>query len=479
MEAAHLDFLRFNFFLFRLFAGLSLIVLPVLLPVNMVLGSGEAKAAGLDRLSYFNIPSAHAGRFWAHIIIAYVVVTLTCYGIKSELITHANLFSNVSSKTSYFLVAGPHNSVKLRAAGLLKKYIVPRNRTTILECEGAAYLDLQRVAALLNSIEECLLQPTPSYLRSFYSLAKSFVKKMTKQDPSIQLHRHFLALRQHTLETANMIAEKPLPELLLVEVDTTMERSIMQSIDMDSTVICPTDKYLNNVIWRGLLPRTPHQRIRDMSSRALGYACAILLAVPVSFTGILSQFLTFLQQVGIDVDVSSPRSSWLDAYLRGMLPQILSLLFTFLSPVLIRRLVSMRPWVTVENRDNSLQKHLFAYLFFQIFIFVSISASLTLMISLLVQNPTQALAILGRDLPRAANYFISLIVIQGLVFATIGMTDWKMLLDFYVLSRLQRLTLRRMLALGSYSQVVWTTMFPSATVVGVIGWCQIGSSRRH
>ncbi|KAL9039203.1 MAG: hypothetical protein Q9214_004974, partial [Letrouitia sp. 1 TL-2023] len=85
-------FLRYLRMLLKIFVPLALLLLPVLIPVNVVGGRGGAFAVGdyghnttayrnvtgLDLLAWGNVRPNHGNRYWAHLVLAVVVVLYTC-----------------------------------------------------------------------------------------------------------------------------------------------------------------------------------------------------------------------------------------------------------------------------------------------------------------------------------------------------------------------------------------------------------------
>lgn len=85
--------------LLKIFIPLALVILPVLLPVNLVRGRGEnfavgiysandtlyTNVTGLDQLAWGNVHPTRNNRYWAHLLLAIVVVGYTCYVFFDEL----------------------------------------------------------------------------------------------------------------------------------------------------------------------------------------------------------------------------------------------------------------------------------------------------------------------------------------------------------------------------------------------------------
>jgi hypothetical protein len=77
-------FLRFLRMLLKIFIPSSIVVLPILIPINNTL-KNKAGIRGLDTLGWQNYDPAHTDRLWAHLILAVLVLTWTCYVIYDEL----------------------------------------------------------------------------------------------------------------------------------------------------------------------------------------------------------------------------------------------------------------------------------------------------------------------------------------------------------------------------------------------------------
>jgi len=82
--------------LLRIFVLLGVVILPALLPLNIVDGRNELGGVrGLDRLSYSNIGLSHTDRYWAHLILAIFAIISVCSIIYGELRTYFRLQSSL------------------------------------------------------------------------------------------------------------------------------------------------------------------------------------------------------------------------------------------------------------------------------------------------------------------------------------------------------------------------------------------------
>lgn len=91
-------FLRYLRTLLKIFIPLALLILPILLPTNAIHGRGSDFAegkfghstswqnvTGLDQLAWGNVPPTKNNRYWAHLVLAIVVIVWTCFVFFDEL----------------------------------------------------------------------------------------------------------------------------------------------------------------------------------------------------------------------------------------------------------------------------------------------------------------------------------------------------------------------------------------------------------
>ena len=85
-------FLRYLSMCLKIFAPMTVIILPTLLPLNYRNGRSTRtidgttyNVTGLDTLAWSNVPPEHTNRYWAHLVLAVVVVVWVCYIFHNEL----------------------------------------------------------------------------------------------------------------------------------------------------------------------------------------------------------------------------------------------------------------------------------------------------------------------------------------------------------------------------------------------------------
>lgn len=85
----------------RIFITLGFIIMPILIPLNIVHGKNESGGVkGLDILSISNIGLSHTDTYWAHLLLAILVVVLVCYILQQELRDYSRIRSNFKASKS-------------------------------------------------------------------------------------------------------------------------------------------------------------------------------------------------------------------------------------------------------------------------------------------------------------------------------------------------------------------------------------------
>lgn len=84
-------FLRYLRLLLTLFVPLAFVILPVLLPVNLISGDDRDGITGLDRLSWINVAPGYTARYWVHTLMALLVVLWVGYTFAKEMEFYSKL----------------------------------------------------------------------------------------------------------------------------------------------------------------------------------------------------------------------------------------------------------------------------------------------------------------------------------------------------------------------------------------------------
>ncbi|KAF4972945.1 hypothetical protein FSARC_614, partial [Fusarium sarcochroum] len=164
-------------------------------------------------------------------------------------------------------------------------------------------------------------------------------------------------------------------------------------------------------------------------------------SVPVAWSGVLGQvdvlidtysWLSFVRQ--------TPRLRAVIQAISGLLPAAMLALMLFSLPMFLDILATFKGVQMSSERSQFTQKYYFFFLFIQVFLVVSIASFFTASIGQFTSNVktlqkfSDILSILARNLPRAANYFYSLMPLQSLSTSSATLLQVGTLITWYVIS---------------------------------------------
>ena len=227
----------------------------------------------------------------------------------------------------------------------------------------------------------------------------------------------------------------------------------------------------DDVIWDNMSIRWWESYIRTGAVIVLIVGLVIGWAIPVTFTGLLSN-LSYLKEQYKWLNWLGKVPKLVIAIIQGILPQALLALLLFLLPFILRFLSKTQGDHTGMSVELSVQRYYFAFLFVQVFLVVSISSGITTVISQLANSPQSAPAILAQNLPKASNYFFSYLLLQALSVSAGALVQIMGLIEWFILAPIvdstARQKWRRQINLPNMQ---WGSFFPVYTNLACIGQC--------
>ncbi len=159
-----------------------------------------------------------------------------------------------------------------------------------------------------------------------------------------------------------------------------------------------------------------------------------LFGIIAFFTGILSRVSTlsdstkWLKWIG-------GLPPWLLSFIQGTLPPVIQVIvLSGPLPILIRLLTNTtRGATTGQEGERSLQLWYFIFLIVELFIIPTVSSGLTSIVEELIRTPTSVPNILATNLPTAANYYFSFLILQALSLSATSILQTIRLFKFYVI----------------------------------------------
>jgi hypothetical protein len=224
-----------------------------------------------------------------------------------------------------------------------------------------------------------------------------------------------------------------------------------------------------DVLWDNMNIGYKQRMLRLFCIITIIVAMIILWAVPVSITSAFSN-LRNVQETWKAFHFIAKFPDWLVSILQGILPPVLVIILLALLPVILRFLTSFQGAPTGMSVELDVQGYYFAFLFVQLFLIITIASSIFNVFQEISQDPTQIAYILATNIPRAANYFFSYLILQALSVSSGALAQVAQIAVWFllrpILDNTARQKFNRQLNLNT---VQWGTFFPVYTNLACIG----------
>ena len=228
-----------------------------------------------------------------------------------------------------------------------------------------------------------------------------------------------------------------------------------------------------DVMWDNMSIRWWERYLRTGLTITIVAGLVIGWAIPVTFTGLLSQ-VKALTAIVPWLNWINRFPNWAIGLVQGVLPPVILAGLMALLPIILRFLSKQRGLHTGNAIELSVQDYYFVFLFVQVFLIVSISTGITTALKQLIRSIGSAPAILAINLPRASNYFFSYMLLQAFSVSAGALLQIGGLFSWFVLAPFTDNTARaRWTRQVNLPTVQWGSFFPIYTNLAAIGRCGV------
>lgn len=477
----------------------GMLIWVILLPVNATNGKGET---GLNQLSISNVGSSR--RYYAHVFMSWFFYAGVMFVIYREI----------------------HFYCKLKFAAMSTPYYAKKlsSRTVVFQCVPNEYLDESEFFKLFNGVRRVwVARAQPELTKKVAERAKlcmtleNSLNGLLKKAYKAQLKSEKAG---EPIEPAGelvcYVPQKKWPKMKLSKwnpygpkvdlVDHCLEKipelnkeiealqaKFRESKPMNSIVVEFDNQYYAQLAYQSTIHTAPlhfspkeigcepedifwpNMRLfwwealgRKSGAIALIIFLIIIWAIPVAFVGMVSNLTYLTNKIhGLKFIYNLPEV--LLGLITSLLPTVLLSILMMLLPIFIRTMAKLAGCKTTQTIESFTQQSYFAFQVVQTFLVVTIASSVTSVVTQIIEEPTSAMSILSNNLPKASNFFISYIILQGFSISGGSLFQIVPLILFYVLSFILDGTLRkkynRWSSTGSYA---WGTTFPIYNTLAVI-----------
>ncbi|KAJ5670505.1 uncharacterized protein N7477_005868 [Penicillium maclennaniae] len=508
--------------LFLLFVGCC-ITWPILFPVNAT-GGGSGKQ--FDLLSISNIGEHGYARFFAHNFVAWIFVSFVFWLITREHIFYINLrqayffspaYANrISSRTVLFSAVTENylNKDKIRAmfgqekvqnvwiasdTAELEEKVKERDGAAmkleaaetklIVMANKARNKALKKAAKKEGTLEDA--NEGEESLGEFDDESGSVAAKwvQAKDRPTHRL-KFLIGKKVDTINWARSEIERLTPEIEELQAKhRTGDCKLVSSVFVEfyrqadaqtayqsvahNLPLHMTPRYIGleptQVIWGNLRIKWWERIIRH--SATLAFVCAMIIfwAIPTAVVGAISN-INYLEDKVHFLRFINNLPTVLLGLITGLLPTVLMSVLIALVPIILRLMAKLGGASCSAEVELTTQNWFFAFQIIQVFLVVTIASAATSVVTQIINNPSSAATLLSQKIPRAANFYISYIVLQGLSFSAGALLQIAGLIVGKILGKFLDKTPRKMYSRwSSLAGLGWGTVYPSITLLTVIG----------
>ncbi|KAL4931683.1 putative DUF221 domain protein [Aspergillus undulatus] len=492
----------------------SCITFPVLWPVNATGGNGREQ---LDMLSLSNIAEGQYARYFAHALIAWIFVGFVFFTVTRENLFYINLrqvyslsrayATRLSSRTVLFTAVPDEylNVAKIRAifgankvknvwlttdTGELAEKVDDRHAAAIkLEAAETKLIRMANAARLKSLKKGGNEEPAPEATEDDGESGSVAARWVEPKDRPTHRLKPIIGKKVDTINWARSEIERLTPEIeelqashragqaklvssVFVEFyEQSDAQAAFQSVG-HNLPLHMAPRYIGldptQIIWSNLRIKWWERIIRYAASCAFVGALVIFWAIPTAFVGSLSNIDSLTDKVPFlrfILDIPD----WILGAVTGLLPTILMAVLMALLPIILRLMAKIGGAPSLAAVELTTQNFYFLFQVIQVFLVVTLTSSATSVATKIVKEPTSAASLLADNLPRASNFYISYIVLQGLSFSSGALLQISGLIVGKILGRLLDNTPRKMYNRWSnLAGLGWGTVYPVFTLLAVI-----------
>lgn len=494
---------------------------PVLFPVNATGGGGQKQ---LDLISFGNVTNTK-NRFYAHTFVAWVFFTFVFYVVMRESIYYINLrqayllsplYANRMSSRTVLFTSVPRDYLdegKLRR--IFGKQV--KNLWIANDCEEIEDLVEQRdnVAMKLEAAETKLVRMSNKarleeakkggHNEEGVELTNNAVDGESgsvaarwvqpKKRPTHRL-KFLIGKKVDTINWCRSELERLIPLIdakqasyragegkficsVFVEFYTQTEaQAAYQSLAHHQPLhMSPRFIGINpdEVIWASLKINWASRVIRNIATTAFVTALIIFWAIPVAFVGALSN----ISSLSKPSDGKPALLPWLGfinkipavilGLVQGLLPSVLLAVLMALLPIILRWMAKLAGKPSLSSVELRVQNTYFLFQVIQVFLVTTVTSSASAAVTSIISNPSSVTSLLGQDLPKASNFYISYFILQGLIISSGAVLQLVGVILYKVLGKFLDSTPRKMYKrFATLSGLGWGTVFPVYTLLTTI-----------
>ncbi|KAI1551660.1 integral membrane protein [Pyrenophora tritici-repentis] len=487
-------FRRYLRSLIVIFTPAALLITPILVPLNYTNGKGAVLGvSGLDVLGWSNVGLDQADRSWAHLLFSLVFIGHVCWVIWSELALYVASRQHAPNAALCTVLVDSIPDDWMSEKVLTSQLEVFPGEVTAISFNR----DYSAISKLAERRERMARALETAEISNIRKACRAGVRKQSKKSSSVRclqyqsrnLLKLFGWLRLEKVDTTLVYREElrktgekmDLYRAALKEFPPLRSAFITFANPLAAHMVCQTVIHtssghmtprtmplsVDDVVWSNVNITWRDRTLRTILSNVLIVATASACVFPVALAGLLSQIIYITQAVSWLSWINKLPQFFL-GLLQGVLPPTLVAILIKGFVVVLQYLVRKQGISSRSHIDLKIQDYYFCFLFVQVTVVISLSAGLTAIANEMTHGASLA-ATLAKNLPKASNYFLSYILLQGLSISANALLRIDCLVGKFILSPIFDKSVTQMMIRRRGRDLEWGTFVPVFTNLSCIG----------
>ncbi|PWW76570.1 DUF221 domain-containing protein [Tuber magnatum] len=484
---------------------------PILFPLN---ATGQGGQTGLDLLSFSNLKDTEemSNRLYAHVFVGYVFFGFILFTVYRELIYYTTL------RQAYML--SPIYSTRISARTLLittipEAYLTETALRKVFDNVKRIWINTEtkeleelveerdEIAYKLEAAEVALIKTADAARRKGNfsqdppedegevggesgSVAARWLDR--KKRPSHKL-KPIIGERVDTIDWCRGKLAELIPKIeelqaiqkngegtklnsAFIEFTSQSAAQVALQVLAHNQPLHMAPRYIGitpgEIIWSNLKLQWWERLVKVATTTAAVCALVIFWSIPVAVVGAISNINYLTSQVPFLSFINDIPAEILGV-ITGLLPAVMLAVLMALLPIVLRLLSRIAGEPSHSNVELRVQNMYFAFQVIQVFLVTTMTSAASSVGAQIAENPMSATSILANNIPKASNFYISFMILQGLAISSgallqiVGLILYKLL--GMLLDNTPRKQWRRW---SSLSGLGWGTVFPVYTNITVI-----------
>lgn len=222
------------------------------------------------------------------------------------------------------------------------------------------------------------------------------------------------------------------------------------------------------IIWSNMRLLWWERLIRFAVTVAIVVVLVVFWSIPVAFVGLVSNVQYLMEEYSW--------LRWLEkipeqifGIISGLLPAVMLGVLMALLPIILRLLAKIQGAVSLSQVELKTQNMYFTFQVVQVFLITTLASAASASLVRIINRPADTPDMLAKSIPKATNFYIAYIILQGLTISSGALLQIVGLILYKVLGRLLDSTPRKQwLRWQNLSGLGWGTVFPVYTLLTVI-----------